>query len=216
MSAENSFWGTCEVQISAVGWLRAFFCMGAPVSNKDMVAAWFKTSCSSPCALALLVLFQVYTARRQNPSNVTVAGFHLELDFWIHVRVSISPRFNESGHKGECKCPGWKRLTTLLHVFFLCVALWKTSSESLCLMCKQHLKTNGKNFQFKGSFEDVTLNQQSERLQLAAHWPTTKSKWESLIICSHWILSILNQVPSSKKTCLVFTYKQTNKTVAWN
>jgi len=58
-STENSFWGTCEVQISAAGWLRAFFCAGAPVSNLDMVAAWLKTSCSAACALTLFVLFYV-------------------------------------------------------------------------------------------------------------------------------------------------------------
>lgn len=69
------------------------------MSNKDMVAAWFKTSCSSPCAFTLLVLFQVYTAQLQNPSTVTVASFQLELDFCltkqlqvlIYVGVSISP-----------------------------------------------------------------------------------------------------------------------------
>lgn len=108
------------------------------MSNKDTVAASFKTSCSSPCGLTLLVPFQVYTAPQQNPSTVTVADFHLELDFCptkqlqelIHVGVSISPRFNESGPQRECKCPTWKRLTRFTHIF-LCVALWETSSESL-------------------------------------------------------------------------------------
>ncbi len=42
----------------------------------------------------------------------------------------------------------------------------KISLVCPCLMLEQHLKINGKNFQFKGSFEDVTLKQQSERLQL--------------------------------------------------
>lgn len=149
------------------------------MSNKNTVAAWFKTSCSSPqCSHSSSVVSGLHGTTAQSLQLLTAAAFHLELDFCltkqlqvlIHVGVSTSPCFNESGHKGGCKCPSRKRLTTLVHMFFLvCVALLKTSSDPLCLMGKQHLKTNGKYFQFKGSFEDVTLNQQSESLQLAAH-----------------------------------------------
>lgn len=115
------------------------------------------------------VVSGIYTAPQQNPSTVTVADFHLELDFCltkqlqelIHVGVSISPRFNESGPQRECKCPTWKRLTALLHTFSY---VWHCGRphQSLCLKCKQQLKTSGKYFQFKGSFEDVTLNQQRQ------------------------------------------------------
>lgn len=83
--------------------------MRASVSNKDKVAVWFKTRSSSPpCTLATLLSLQVHTVQQKSPSGVTIAGFHLELDFCqskqpqvsIHVRDSMSACFNEAGHKG--------------------------------------------------------------------------------------------------------------------
>lgn len=135
MSAENSFWGTCEVQISAVGWLRAFLCGSSSVKQRHGGSFVQNKLFSPPPPVLSLFLcrfrFTGYNSR--SPSTVTVAGSHLELDFClskqlqvlIHVQVSISLCFNESRHKGERKGPSWKK--DQQHVctcFILRAAFW--------------------------------------------------------------------------------------------
>ena len=46
-----------KFKISVVGVHRLFLCDGAPVSNKDMVAAWFIKMMFIPSALTNLMLF---------------------------------------------------------------------------------------------------------------------------------------------------------------
>lgn len=61
-------------------------CVGTPVSNKDMVAAWFKTSCSSPLCThsSHVVSASLFLKKKKNtqiPSTVSGAGFDHGIGF---------------------------------------------------------------------------------------------------------------------------------------
>ena len=80
-----------------------------------------------------LCCFRFTRCNSRNTSTVTVAGSHLELDFClskqlqvlIHVRVSISPCFNEPRHEGESKGPSGKKDQQHIGTrFTLRAALW--------------------------------------------------------------------------------------------